>query len=39
MEVLLDVVAFAGFIGLASLYRSPTERREGQRDGTRPPTT
>ena len=40
MEVLLDVAAFAGFIGLASLYRGPGERREAPRDGTtRPPTT
>jgi hypothetical protein len=33
MEVLLDVLAFAGFIGLASLYRGPSERREPPRDG------
>jgi hypothetical protein len=39
MEVLLDVAAFAGFIGLASLYRGPSERRETSRDGTQPPTT
>jgi hypothetical protein len=40
MEVLLDVAAFAGFIGLASLYRGPGERREAPRDGTtQPPTT
>jgi hypothetical protein len=40
MEVLLDVAAFAGFIGLASLYRGPGERRDAPRDGTtQPPTT
>jgi hypothetical protein len=39
MEVLLDVAAFAGFIGLASLYRGPGERREASRDGTTPPPT
>ena len=39
MEVLLDVLAFAGFIGLASLYRGPAERREPPSDGrTQPPT-
>jgi len=40
MEVLLDVAAFAGFIGFASLYRGPGERRDAPRDGTtQPPTT
>jgi len=33
MEVLLDVMAFAGFIGLASLYRGPKERRGPPQDG------
>jgi hypothetical protein len=38
MEVLLDVMAFAGFIGLASLYRAPGERRDPAHDGsTEPP--
>jgi hypothetical protein len=33
VEVLLDVMAFAGFVGLASLYRGPSERREPPEDG------
>jgi hypothetical protein len=34
MEVLLDVMAFAGFIGLASLYPNPKEEhREPPGDG------
>jgi hypothetical protein len=33
MEVLLDVMAFVGFIGLASFYRTAEERREPPRDG------
>jgi hypothetical protein len=39
MEVLLDVMAFAGFIGLASLYRGPGERREPPSDGSAQPPT
>jgi hypothetical protein len=37
MEVLLDVAAFAGFIGLATLYRGPSERRRPPGDGGAPP--
>jgi hypothetical protein len=33
MEVLLDVMAFAGFIGLASLHRTPEERRDPPHNG------
>jgi hypothetical protein len=33
MEVLLDVMAFAGFIGLASLHRTAEDRREPPGDG------
>jgi hypothetical protein len=38
MEVLLDVMAFAGFIGLGALYRGPDQGRDGGCDHTQPPT-
>jgi hypothetical protein len=38
MEVLLDVMAFAGFIGLGTLYRAPDERGDGHSDHSQPPT-
>jgi hypothetical protein len=34
MEVLLDVMAFAGFIGLASLHRGARQRREPPQDSS-----